>query len=262
MGGKKQYKRRKTEPKRQQMSTRGVPSTKWLKGIDFNQRDYPIKRVCIIGQPALTPLQVWRTMLGACTFSASSDGSTQSGYDNAQLTFSMKAMTCNIAGVSSLTANVPAISDLTNLFQSYRIAGIQLKLTWSGESSPTDIGWGGGANPIFLIAEDPDDAQASDSLELMQYQNVISWHPTSNNLTKYMYIKPKNKTVMYAPAPTGNVPTSYSNTPDWISTLYPDITHYGVKISVMNTSGAPSTSRVIGFLTIQATYNLIMRDIK
>lgn len=198
-------------------------------------------------------------------FAVTSSGQVPSGAGfgfNMQFQFALSKMFYSINGANTgASISLPGYADIANLYDQYRIKYIEFKVVYSNNSSNN-------ANtsstiqtylPMIILAKDYDDSNAATYNDLMQYQKQINMQ-LGNGKPMVMRLKPRPQNSMYNSVATTAYGPSVSN--QWISTAYPDVPHYGVKLAWYGSGGAPTAATWIGTLQFVATYYIEVKNPK
>lgn len=126
-------------------------------------------------------------------------------------------------GVSFQLSDLPSYSELTSLFDQYKIAGVAYR--WCITKDPMVIS--SKVYPRLVQVHDYDDAGVPATTDLYQYTNCNEyWFNETKQCTPWRYIKPARASVEY------EGPTNSSYSPKWsgfIDCLSNSAPHYGIK---------------------------------
>jgi hypothetical protein len=150
------------------------------------------------------------------------------------LTFALDSTTQWQAGVVLQTTSNPGASDLTALFDLYRIDEVEVTMMFASNVSQVD---GDFALPTIFVAEDPDSHETTSQSQILQYGNVRTIQLGSNrNQAGYTFrIKPRPVRVSLNRDGTTNVNTADMSEP-WFSCDDPGAEYNALKF-VMYTTG-------------------------
>lgn len=143
------------------------------------------------------------------------------------ITSSATSDTWTHLGYSFNLAQIAAYSEITNLFDWYRISGV--KLTFMPLQSEASIASSWAGIPTMVYVKDFNDASAPTSqTDLMQYPGVRTMR-LSRPIS--IYIKPR---CSQAVGGTTVIAKAEGKNGQWIDTSAVDVIHYGVKASILN----------------------------
>lgn len=144
-------------------------------------------------------------------------------------------------------------TDLTQLFDRYKIVGIKLKVLY--QSNIGDVGRT--ALPVLYYAWDGDDNQSPSSAESVTTKAYCKTRILNGNREFSIYFKPRvAKELNQGPfAATGQS----SEKAPWVDSNSPSVPHFGMKFWLANfVNGAVDAPTAL--LRIQPTYYLALRD--
>lgn len=145
-------------------------------------------------------------------------------------------------------------SDLTNLFDKYKINGVKLKIMYQADSA--SVG-GSGVFPIFNYCYDGDDATIPTSLNQVESKAKARSVVLSANKPVSIFIKPKVASYLYSTVSGAPVPGYSVTKAPYINSTYSDVQHYGLKTWINNFYAPTNANNQI---TVQTTYYLSLRD--
>jgi len=120
--------------------------------------------------------------------------------------------------ITFILQDLPAFSDLTNLYDQYRILSVRVEFVMTGATNPLT-----GPPGIFTTAIDYNDANSPASInELMQYESV-QVVPIGQYFERTL--KPRSAVATYS-----GVFTSFGNVyGQWLDAASSSVIHYGIK---------------------------------
>lgn len=148
------------------------------------------------------------------------------GSPDFQINFAASVSNVNIGGVGIYGPNTPNASELSALFDQYRIVGVTVRIDWSYNSYPVSSGQS--VAPILYYVADYDDSGGAIVTDLLQYPGVQTHSFMENGYNPLIcHIKPKPLRDI---ASTGLL-TAYGpmTTAPWIRTSDMTTPHYGLK---------------------------------
>lgn len=180
------------------------------------------------------------------------------------LSFSLGDTYLYLAGVLASTVANPGATDISNLFEQFRIQNVELQFFYSyntamsanyvGET-PANTAL---ALPVLNFAYDPNDTNDTDLTAILQYNNMRSIQLGNNRTSDGFILK-------FAPVPqisANTVPATsqpVAQVRAWINTDYPTTNHYGLKVVLDPITTGTSTGDIIGYLQIYARYHILAR---
>jgi len=161
--------------------------------------------------------------------SQAAQGLGTSGFYDMEFSFSLQKVQMNISGTAYTSWTVPNYTDLTNLYDKYRIDWVDVCMTFNGNNSSTANGTQ--SLPRIFFVEDNDDVQSINLTAIQQYDNLKTFQfGVGEGVMKTIRIHPRpQEMVYYTAALTGYQQGSNKK---FIDTSYPDIPQYGCKIIV------------------------------
>jgi len=172
------------------------------------------------------PVRIRRSWTQDIAYYGGTGGWANSGNLDFQINFAASQSEVRIGGVLVYGPSTPNSTELSNLFDQYRIMGVTVRIDWDYNSFPVS----GGTNiaPLLYYVADYDDSGSAIVSGLLQYSGVRTHSFMHDGYTPLItYIKPKP---LRDVAGTG-VLTSYgpmSNAP-WLRTAEMTTPHYGLK---------------------------------
>lgn len=146
---------------------------------------------------------------------------------------------------------ITASSDLSNLFDMYKITGVRATFLYQiSEASAS----GGGVLPTILYAPDFDDSSPPSYNDLRQKQNAKQKILMANKPFSVFY-RPKIVGSVQNSNASGTASASISNR-GFLDSTFNQVDHYGMKFSLNNLYG---TTAVASQFEIQFTYYLTMK---
>lgn len=178
------------------------------------------------------------------------------GVFDLQFSFALSGVTIYLGGTSWQILNLPNYTELTALYDQYRIDWIEMEFFYSinsssGTTSPL---------PIIYLAKDYDDPGSATVTALQQYESCQTWQLGDQRGTgkKVIRVRPNVDINVYnTPASNGYARSG----PIFIDTQSPNVPHYGVKIA-MDPIKFAASSTVLGYMSINMKYHLTMMHTK
>lgn len=151
--------------------------------------------------------------------------------------------TTTLFGQSFVLADTPGYTDLTNLFDQYKINGIKVKVIPRSTvyASGTDAGM------LYSVLDFNDSTAPADVNALSQYE---SFRVTRGASMHNRYFRPRINVGVYDEAAGTNF-----NTKGWLATTQYNVPHYGLKWGI-----SPSTNEIA--LDLQITFYIAVRNVK
>lgn len=146
-------------------------------------------------------------------------------------------------------------TDLTNLFDRYRISGIKLDFLYQQNTSDTA---GGSCLPVMWSAYDFDDDTPPVNVLTLQVKGYCRQRVLNANRNFSVYIKPRVLKAVQLTAGAGDVAAS-SDRSGWFNSVNDDVQHLGFKLWLDNWMGSTAEAPKC-MLTIQPTYYLQLKD--
>lgn len=149
-------------------------------------------------------------------------------------------------------SSVVDYTDLTQLFDRYKITGVGLKLMYqASEATPG----GAGVLPIFNYAWDYDDSDTPPSLNSVNTKASSRSIILSANRPVSVYVKCKVPLALNNPS---GLNSGFGVVrPMWVNSSYPDLSHFGFKTWINNFYAPAGANNQI---TVQPTYYLALKD--
>jgi len=148
------------------------------------------------------------------------------GSPDFQINFAASVSNVNIGGVSVYGPNTPNASELSALFDQYRLVGATIRIDWDYNSYPVSAGQS--IAPVIYYVADYDDSGGAILTDLLQYPGVQTHSFMENGYSPLIcHVKPKPLRDI---ASTGLL-TAYGpmSTAPWIRTADMTTPHYGLK---------------------------------
>lgn len=169
------------------------------------------------------------------------------------LSFSLGQTAAYVNGVLSANFANSNVTELTSLFDSYRIREVELRMVFSNNQSA--VGTTTPALPVICFATDYDDAAATSYPTLAQYQDFksIQFGNSSgpNNGQQVLRIRPK--AITYSQDPVGAVVAQNNTASDWFDAQSTAVLHFGLKGFFDNQLAATAVTP-LGFVTFYVKY--------
>jgi len=150
-------------------------------------------------------------------------------------------------------------ADYTNLFDSYRIIGIDIKMIYSGN----DVTASQTVNslPTMMMVNDYDDSQNTTTASLLQYDSLKTFQMGSGNNNSWTWrMRPKLQASIQT---TGGAVLSMTPARGaWIDTLTPDAQYFGVKGLVDLQTVLSGTFTPMGFVTFYVKAKVQFKNTK
>lgn len=145
-------------------------------------------------------------------------------------------------------------SDLTQLFDRYKIKGVKLKFLYQSNLANSDSTTGTNALPIMSYSFDGDDDTNPTSYTDLARKQYTKQKILNGNYFFSIYLKPRVTKEVYRTALT----TGYtSEKACWLDCNNDDIAHFGLKLWINNWN--PGSTK-FNQLSIQPTYYLALKD--
>ncbi len=179
------------------------------------------------------------------------------GYGNdLQFTFSLKECKLYLVGVATNTITVPSSSEISALFQEYRIDSVEMTMFYTNNNS--SLNSPSLSLPLINVAFDPNDAN-SVSLAAIQQMSGVRQIQLGNGAdrTRTLTFKPRAAAAVYNGLTSGYM----SENKGWINTATLDVPHYGVKV-VYDPGTTPGTSTNIGAVQFYFKLNFSCRGVQ
>ncbi len=184
-------------------------------------------------------MRIRRSMSRIFTINAST-GIDGYPYYDLQLIFNIGSVNWRIGGTSIYTDTLPNVSELTNLFDQWRLAGVVVRvdipLGLSNSLSSSSI------SPLVIYAPDYDDSGSAQKIDLLQYPQVKVHSFLKDGYTPLMFEFHPKPLRDVAGSGVGTVYGPMETAP-WIRTADTTTPHYGIKmlIDFMGTSANVSS---------------------
>lgn len=162
----------------------------------------------------------------------------------------------NGGGVNNINVN-----EYTNLFDSYRLIGIEIKMIYSGN----DVTANQTTNslPTIMMVNDYDDSNNTSVASLLQYDSLKTFQMGSGNNNSWTWrMRPKLQASIQTTG--GAVLSMTPSRGAWIDTLSPDAQYFGVKgyvdLQTVLTGGTSPTP--MGFITFYVKAKVQFKNTK
>lgn len=160
----------------------------------------------------------------------------------------------NGGGVNNINVN-----EYTNLFDSYRLIGIEIKMVYSGNSVTTNQVTN--SLPLIMMVNDYDDSNNTNVASLLQYDSLKTFQMGSSvNNTAIWRMRPKLQSSVQTT--TGSVLSLTPQKGAWIDTLTPDAQYFGVKGFVDLQTVLAGTFTPMGFITFYVKAKVQFKNTK
>lgn len=150
-------------------------------------------------------------------------------------------------GISFKISDLPNVSDITNLFDYYKIVGVKLKWIYTHNSSEAGAVGYGLPNLVYTI--DYDDANLPANEDALLERNTTRIKRMDKPIT--LYLKPKINNEIYNNGVVSGYALSKGQVP-YIDTSNASVSHFGVKYGIV--LNAAQTGN--GIMKLYATYYL------
>ncbi len=179
------------------------------------------------------------------------------GASSLQMTFSPSAIDYRFAGTSIYVDSLPNVTELSALFDQYRISNVTLRIDYT-----TDIFNNSGTAykaPLVLAVVDYDDIGTAGVADLLQYPKVVTHSFDQNGYTPFMVsLKPRPLLeVGGSGISSGYAPMTQS---PHIRTTNLNIPHYGFKLAIL--SNGASANQVVGYFQITVLMDMEFINVK
>lgn len=122
------------------------------------------------------------------------------------------------------------VTELTNLFDSYKINGVKVKMAqFYNTSSATSVGL-----PWLEHFTDHDNSLVEPVAQVRQRMGVKSKYYSATKQVVSMYVKPKPSQALYSNVTQGIVPGGSYKINPWLDCAFPTIEHYSIKGIIHN----------------------------
>jgi hypothetical protein len=158
-------------------------------------------------------------------------------------------------------SDVEQSSDLTHLFDQYKISGVKLKIHWTNNSAIGQQNWG--ERPTITYAVDADDFNFPATLGELRQKNSVKFHTFGSNKPLILYIKPKAASRLYSSGiSSGGGYTGYGPVRQWIDSSYPQTEHYGLKFWLSNVQLKNGELNMPNHFRVETIYYLKMKGVE
>ncbi|AYP28914.1 MAG: Rep [Cressdnaviricota sp.] len=182
------------------------------------------------------------------------------GSANMQIQFSLASLNILFGGVLSTQIPLPSYTELSNLYDQYRIDYVEVQLIFSSSNSSTASP--NTALPTLYLAKDYDDSNDANIPALCQYDNMqviqLGQRNNSNGVYK-LNLRPSLDVTVYN---TGTTTGLARGKPMFVDTAYPAVPHFGLKMSFDANTPQGAAAAVLGELMIITKYHLTMSHTK
>lgn len=199
-----------------------------------------IKR-CIQQTSGYTPGQGWVT----------------GGVGAFDITIAPTLANCNfyVGGTIIFQPSVPNVSELTNLYDHYRIKRVICEMYYNINTTPT----AGIGLPLIHVANDSNSTSSFSRSDIEQYPGKWTAQLGNNNFRKIRWsFKPKVRLDVLTS--TGVTSTSAYNTSGWLDTSSTNVEHLGTKIYIDPVGNTTPTEQ--GKITIICYYEIELKCVK
>lgn len=181
-------------------------------------------------------------------------GGVASGYD---ITIEPTLQNCSfiVAGTTAYQPVMPNVTELTNLYDQYRIKRVYIEVWCSATEHGTGTPTAG--LPLIHYANDYNSTGAFNINDILQYPDMKTRQLGGVKPIKWSFVPRIRSDVL---TQGGLLSTSALNTTGWIDTTSASVAHLGTKI-LINPQGL-STNISIGQMTIVVRYDIEFRFVK
>jgi hypothetical protein len=165
-----------------------------------------------------------------------------------ELSFSLNSLFVYLGGTLNATTANPGASDFTALYDSYRLASVEISFMYSGNSAPLAPA-ASPQLPILNIIFDPTDTSVISLSSILQYQDLHIVQ-LGNLRTSNGYVLKCRPTPLIT---AGGSATAASNFNPWLNIDTPTVPYFGIKM-FYDSSGS-SVSTITGYLNLYVKYN-------
>lgn len=184
-------------------------------------------------------------------------GGTFTNIYNMQMAYSLTGTTVYIGGGgSTFTMTMPNYTELTALYDQYRIDYVENEFYFSVNSANVSAG-AATCLPVMALAKDYDDTGTATMNDLNQYNNCITWQLGASINKKVVRVKPCVDVAVYNGLTNGYAKGNAM----YLDTSSAGVPHYGMKLAFTNMQGS-SVSQVVGYLFIKTIYHMSMKNTK
>jgi len=162
----------------------------------------------------------------------------------------------NVGAWSFRLDQVTSYTELTNLFDNYKINAVVIKFWWHQQPSTVDQNLI--ATPIMHWAVDTNDVTPPPNLATLKQYSSYRVHQFKDAGLYTIKLYPKPQVATYRTALT----TAYGPKKMWIASTYSDTPHYGFKfwIDGSQTAAGGAGTQDIGGLTYEITYYVSVKN--
>lgn len=146
-------------------------------------------------------------------------------------------------------------SDLTQLFDRYKITGVKVKMLYQQNIADAQSV---GALPVMWYAQDFDDSLVPTSSTDVQVKQYAKTRILNGNREFSLFIRPRiSKSLVSADTTSAG---ASSEKPCYVDCAYPQVPHYGLKFWVDGWHAGSPSQAIAQALRIQTTYYLKLKD--
>lgn len=175
-----------------------------------------------------------------------------------QFAFTLSGLQVYSAGALVVTIPMPNYTELTALYDQYRIDYVDMQFIFSNNQS--SVNTPATVLPIMYLCKDYDDTNSASVTDLQQYSTQQTWqlgNMTNGNGVHHVKVKPNVDISLYQGLTTGYA----RGKPMLVDTGSPAVPHYGVKVA-FDPISQPGASTLVGYLSINAVFHLTMAHSK
>lgn len=181
---------------------------------------------------------------------------TSTGVFNMQLAFTLSGVQVYFGGTLATTLTLPNYTELTSLYDQYRIDWVECEFYFSNNNSSVNSPQT--TLPILYICKDYDDANQAFVSDIQQYSTQETWQLGNNqgkDGKRTIRVKPNVDVVVFKDVATSGYARGK---PMYIDTGSPVVPHYGIKVAYDPIQYA-ATSTTVGYLGLVCRYHLSMK---
>jgi len=160
-----------------------------------------------------------------------------------------------VAGATMYQPVLPNASELTNLFDQYRIKKCYVELRWTQTEAPVTTSTT--CAPIVHIANDYNSTGAFNSADMMQYPDLKTYQLGQSKAIRWSF-EPRVR--VDALTNGGVLSSSAFNTTGWLDSSSTNIQHLGTKVYF--DMGGQTTNVSLGRIHMKVTYEIECRLVK
>lgn len=185
---------------------------------------------------------------------------TSTGVFDMQFVFSLQGVSIYIGGVYNTYLGLPNNSELTALYDQYRIDWVECQFFFNGNMS--NVTSPSVSLPIMYLCKDYDSSESANVQAIQQYATQQTWQlgMERGKGSHTVRVKPNVDTIVYNSAVTSGYGRSK---PMFIDTGAESVNvkHYGVKIAY-DPIFKPAAATTCGYMTVNFKYHLTMAHSK